>query len=30
MENSLEDNVSHISFVSQNNVGDDKQKLKAE
>jgi hypothetical protein len=27
MENSLEDNVSHISFVSQNNVGHDKQKL---
>jgi hypothetical protein len=27
MENSLEDNVSHISFVSQNNVGHDKQRL---
>ena len=27
MENSLEDNVSHISFVPQNNVGHDKQKL---
>jgi hypothetical protein len=27
MENSLEDNVSHISFISQNNVGHDKQKL---
>ena len=27
MENYLEDNVSHISFVSQNNVGHDKQKL---
>jgi hypothetical protein len=27
MANSLEDNVSHISFVSQNNVGHDKQKL---
>jgi hypothetical protein len=24
MANSLEDNVSHISFVSQNNVGHDK------
>ena len=27
MENSLEDNVSNISFVSQNNVGHDNQKL---